>query len=110
MNLTPAKLNLTVYQRATLRKRFRFPFDLSGYDLKAQIWSAYRVTKLVDFQTEWIDRADGRVDIVANSSQTAFNAKGAQWDLLLIYPNLESEFWVEGGIIVNPGFTESSYV
>lgn len=108
--MKPAKLDLTVYQRATLRKRFRFPFDCTGYEVKSQIWSAYRVKKLVDFEAEWIDRVDGRVDIVADFNKTQFNAKGAQWDLLLIYPNLERRFWVEGGIIVDPGFTEPSNV
>ena len=108
--MKPAKLDLTVYQRATLRKRFRFPFDCTGYEVKAQIWSAYRVKKLVDFETEWIDRADGTCDIVADFSETVFNAKGAQWDLLLIYPNLERHFWVEGGITVDAGFTESNNV
>lgn len=104
--MTPARYDITVYQRATFRRRFTLPFDCTGYDIEAQIWSIRRVTKMVQFDIEWVDQAGGVFDIVADFNQTKTTIKTGKWDLMVISPNGERNYWVEGDVTIDPGYSE----
>ena len=104
--MKPARYDITVYQRATFRRRFTLPFDCTGYTVEAQIWSNRRVTKIVQFDVEWVDQEEGIFELVADFTQTSTTIKNGKWDLMVIYPNQDRNYWVEGDVIVDPGYTE----
>lgn len=104
--MKPARYDITIYQRATKRIRFTLPFDCTGYSIEAQIWSIRRVQKYIDFDVEWIDQAGGEFDLVADFSQTRLLSKNGKWDLMVISPSGDRDYWVEGDAIMDPGFTE----
>ena len=107
--MKPARYDITVYQRATFRRRFRLPFNALGHNVEAQVWSNRRVTKLVQFDVEWVDQEEGLFDLTADFSQTKVTIKNGKWDLMVIYPNGERFYWVEGDVIIDPGYTEPSH-
>jgi len=95
-----------IYQRASFRRRFKLPFNCIGHEVAAQAWTYRRITQLLQFETEWIDREQGLFDLTADFSDTKNVKKNGEWDLLVIYPNQERYFWVEGALIFDPGYTE----
>jgi hypothetical protein len=104
--LKPARYDITVYQRATFRRRFTLPFDCTGHTIEAQIWSNRRVTKIVQFDVEWVNQEEGIFELVADFTQTSTTVKNGKWDLMVVYPNQDRNYWVEGDVIVDPGYTE----
>jgi hypothetical protein len=104
--VTPAVYPITIPRRATYRQRFQLPFDCTGHDLYAQVWTTIRRTKkLLDFSIEWIDQADGVFDLVGDSPDTERVSKDGYWDLLVVYPNGESDYWLRGPATVDIGYT-----
>lgn len=106
--MIPARYDITIYQRATFRRRFTLPFDCTGHEVEAQIWSNRRVNKLVEFQVEWVDQAEGIFDLVADAEDTKTTIKNGKWDLMVVYPNGDRYYWLEGDVIIDPGYTEPS--
>lgn len=114
--MKPARYDLTIPQRATYRERFRLPGDCTGREVVAQIWSVRgraRVSKLLDLTVTWVDRAvviDGETkgvfDLSATATQTATLALPAQWDLMVIEPNDERNYWLHGVVALDPGLSE----
>jgi len=80
-----------------------------GHNVEAQVWSSRRVTKLVQFDVEWVDQEEGLFDLVADFSQTKTTIKNGQWDLMVVYPNGERFYWVEGAVIIDPGYTDPNH-
>lgn len=106
--MTPGTLNLKIYQRATFRQSFDFDLDLSGYGVYAQIWDKNRRTKYADFVVQWTNQAAGQFDLVLSYNITTALTKDAVWDLLLETPSGERQYWLEGEVKIDPGYTEPS--
>lgn len=106
--MIPGTLNLKVYQRATFRQGFDLNADLSGYQVYAQIWDKPRRTKYADFTVQWTDQAAGQFDLVLSYATTTALTKDAFWDLLLEEPSGERNYWLEGEVKIDPGYTEPS--
>lgn len=104
--MTPGTLNLTIYQRATFRQSFDFSIDLSGYLAYAQVWDKSRRTKYADFTIEWTNQAAGQFDLVLPFATTSVLTKNAYWDFLLEAPSGERDYWLEGTVTIDPGYTE----
>lgn len=106
--VTPGTHNITIPRRATYRQRFQLPFDCTGHQLYAQVWTTSRRTrKLMDFSIEWIDQDTGEFDLVGESIDTQRVSKNGYWDLLVVYPSGESDYWIRGTATVDNGFTEN---
>ena len=45
-------------------------------------------------------------ELVADFSQTKTTIKNGKWDLMVISPNGDRNYWVEGDVVVDPGYTE----
>jgi hypothetical protein len=110
--LRPATYNLTIYQRATFRQRFKIPLDFTDREVCAQVWRTRpsaggggpgtsvgltqgyeRDYKKLDFTVEFIDRAlvedgitKGVFELIATAEQTAVLKVGdrLEWDLLVV--------------------------
>ena len=108
--IRPGRHDITIPQRATFRERLRLkadgaPLDLTGYQAVAQVWDRKRTAKLADLTIDWIDRDAGELDLVLAHTATAAITKDGQWDLLLIQPNGERYYWLEGTAFVDPGYS-----
>jgi hypothetical protein len=104
----PGTYNITIPRRATFRQRFQLPFDCTGYELYAQVWTTVRRTrKLMDFSVEWNDQATGDFDLVADSADTQKVSKDGYWDLLVVNSDGESNYWIRGTATVATGYTEN---
>lgn len=114
--MRPGRYDLVLPQRATYRERFRLPIDCTDREVVAQIWSMRgreRLTKLADLTVTWVDRAvviDGETkgvfDLSASAEITAAVTQPAQWDLLVIEPNTERNYWLHGAVILDPGLSQ----
>jgi hypothetical protein len=109
--IRPGRHDITIPQRATFREQLRLkadgaPLNLTGYDAVAQAWDRRRTTKLAEFTIDWIDREDGRLDLVLSHELTRLYAKDGEWDLLLIEPGGDRHYWLEGKAYRDPGYSE----
>lgn len=106
--VTPGTWNITIPQRATFRQRFQLPFDCTDHELHAQVWrTARRTQKLMDFSIDWIDLASGEFDLVGDSRDTEAVRRNGYWDLLVVYPDKESDYWIRGTATVATGYTDN---
>lgn len=106
--VTPGVYDIVIPRRATFRQRFQLPFDCSEHQLYAQVWETVRRTKkLLDFTIEWASQPSGDFYLVASSGDTNVVTKNGYWDLLVVYPNGESDYWVRGQAILSSGYTEN---
>jgi hypothetical protein len=61
----------------------------------------------MDFSIEWIDQTEGDFDLVGASADTEKVSKNGYWDLLVIYPGGESDYWIRGTATVDTGYTSN---
>lgn len=111
--IRPGRHDITIPQRATFREPLRLkadgaPLDLTGYEAVAQVWDRKRTTKLAELSIEWVDRSDGRLDLVLGHQLTRTFDKDGEWDLLLIQPNGDRFYWLEGKAYRDPGYSEQA--
>lgn len=104
--MNPATLDITIHQRATFRQEFTLPFDCTGHTVVAQVWKEKRRSLLFEFTVEWIDQAAGEFYLVAEFQDTTKMTKNGVWDLMVIYPNNERFYWIEGAAILDLGVTD----
>lgn len=67
----------------------------------------HRTKKLLDFSIEWIDQVNGEFDLVGDSADTEAVTNDGYWDLLVVYPSGESDYWLRGQALVSNGYTEN---
>lgn len=104
--MQPAKYNIRIPQRATFRQFFNLPINCTGHTIVAQVWSEKRRSKIIEFDVEWTNQAQGEFYLVADHIQTEKMKKDGEWDLMVIYPNTERDYWLEGQAIVDFGYTD----
>ncbi len=110
--MKPAPYNLTIYQRATFRQRLRLlvnsgqPALALGYSVAAQFWDDKRRTLFAAFDVEIVDLATSTIELVIPFEVTRQLRKGGKWDLLVTTPYGDRQYWVEGNVTVDPGYTD----
>lgn len=105
--MKPARYDITIYQRATFRERFKLPINLTGYTVIAQVWSPRRLQKLLDFTVTWVNRAQGEFDLYAAASATRNVTQTGEWDLLVVEPDGDQFYWLEGTATLDPGQSDT---
>jgi hypothetical protein len=95
--VVPARHDITIYQRATFKRRITLPLDLTGHQVFAQIWDAKRRNKIADLEIDIIDEAGGEFDIILE--------KAASWDLMVVYADETRDYFLEGLVTIDPGLT-----
>ena len=103
--MVPGRYDITIYQRATFRRQITLPVNLTGHDVYAQIWDAKRRNKIIDFEINMIDEAQGIFELVLDWDETTPLKKSFQWDLMVVYNNGDRDYWLEGNVTVDPGLT-----
>lgn len=74
--------------------------------MAAQVWKEKRRSLLFEFTVEWINRSLGKFYLVASYADTTKMVKNGVWDLMVVYPNGERFYWIEGNAIIDPGVTD----
>lgn len=108
----PGYYALRVPQRATLEESITLkaggePVDLTGYTILAQIWKdEKRRTKIADLTVVYVDRLLGKVKIRLSRDETRLITQGGYWDLLVIEPSGDADYWLEGPVNLDIGLTD----
>lgn len=104
--MKPGRYDITVYQRATFELDVTLPFDLTGHTVIAQIWDDKRRKKFADFDVEYLDRPNGEIRITVDSDLTKLMTKDGEWDLMVKYSDGTKQYWLEGNVVLDPGYTD----
>lgn len=83
------------------------PMNLTGFTVLASIWrDQKRDEKLADLTVTYVNRAQGRITLSLSRAQTRSLNGGGYWDLLLIEPNGNADYWLEGPVFVDIGLSD----
>jgi hypothetical protein len=108
----PGYYALRVPQRATLEESITLKaggvaVNLTGYTVLAQIWKdEKRRTKIIDLTVVYVDRPLGKIKIRLTREQTRLITQGGYWDLLVVEPGGDADYWLEGPALLDPGLTD----
>ena len=104
--MKPGSYPITIYQRATFELEIDLPIDLTGHTVLAQVWDDKRRRKYADFEINYINRSEGRIRITIPSNVTRTIEKQGEWDLMVLYANGTKQYWLEGNVTIDPGYTD----
>ena len=117
MSVQPGTLNLTLQRRADYSLLLEFfiddqPWDLTGYNVIAQIYNEGRTLKYADFTVTNVSLATGKVRIGLADTVTAtlpLSIRGTlgsvYWDVMLQDATGFRAYYVEGLIFVSEGYS-----
>jgi hypothetical protein len=110
--IQPGVYNIKLQRRADYSIELQFkdangvPIDLTGWTVAAQAYDSARTTKYADFTVTYIERINGRVRLKLPYTVTATFPRELVYDVLLINPANEREYYLEGSISTSEGYTE----
>lgn len=84
------------------------PINLTGWTAAAQIWDQGRNNKYADFSIEYTNRQQGQVHLRLARSITTTLPNEAVYDVLLVNPSDEREYYIKGTILTSEGYTTLS--
>jgi len=111
MAVAPGTFNFVVQRRADYSLDLQFKdgndavIDLTGYTVYAQAWNEGRTTKSADFTVTYANRTNGQITISLTDTQTAAFPDELRYDVLLEDSGGTREYYLEGVIFVNQGYT-----
>lgn len=111
--IRPATYSLRIPQRATLDEPMVLkadgqPLNLTGYTVLASIWrDEKRREKLADLDVVYVSRPLGSIRLRLSRSATRAITRSGYWDLLVIEPNGDGDYWLEGPAPLNVGLTDT---
>ena len=110
--IIPATYTLRIPQRATLEEPLTLKaggvaLNITGYTVLAQIWKdEKRRVKLADLTVTYVNRAAGQIKLSLTRAQTRAITTGGFWDLLVIEPGGNADYWLEGPAALDVGLTD----
>lgn len=111
--IQPASYTLRIPQRATLEESLRLeaggqPMDLTGHTVLASIWrDERRREKIADLQVVYVNRNLGSIKLRLSHTQTRQIVHDGFWDLLVIDPSGDRDYWLEGLAMLDVGLTDN---
>ena len=112
MAIAPGVYDMTIQRRSDYNLPLQFKdgsdanINLTGYTVEAQVWDVGRECKYADFAVTYTDRVAGNIDIALTDAQTAtFPSTTLKYDVLLTNPAGLKEYYLEGTITVDEGYT-----
>ena len=111
MAISPGTYNISLQRRADYSVTLQFKdsndaaINLTGWTVAAQVWNQSRTTKYADFAVTYTNRSTGTVAIALTDDQTATFPNEAYYDVLLTNGSGLKEYYIEGIIYVNEGYT-----
>ena len=110
--IKPATYELRIPQRATLEEAMVLKaggaaLNLTGYTVVAQIWKdEKRRVKLADLTVTYVSRAAGSIKLSLTRAVTRTITKSGFWDLLVIEPGGNADYWLEGPATLDIGLAD----
>ena len=112
MAVAPGTYDMTIQRRSdhtvsvTLKDSGGSAVNLTGYTLASQIWDSGRSTKAADATVSVTNASGGAFDWTLTDTQTAtLTADEYKYDVLLTNPAGLKEYWIEGTIYMDEGYT-----
>ena len=112
MAVTPGTYNMTIQRRSDHSVQLVFKdsnssaINLTGYTIEAQVWEETRATKYADWTIAYTNRSTGTIDMSLTDTQTAtFSPSLLKYDVLLTNPSGLKEYYLEGDIFMQEGYT-----
>lgn len=79
--------------------------NLTNWTVASQVWNQTRTTKYADFTVTYTDRAAGTVTLSLSDETTVGFPDELWYDVLLTNPSGLKEYYLEGTIYVEQGYT-----
>lgn len=111
MAISPGVYNFTVQRAADHDLVLIFKdsngdaINLTSWTVASQVWNTARTKKYADFSVAYTDRANGKVTISLADTDTVKFPDEARYDVLLTNPDDIKEYYLEGTITVDQGYT-----
>ena len=112
MAIAPGTYNMTIQRRSdhsvdvTLKDSNNAAVNLTGYTLASQVWNAERTTKAADATISVTNASGGAFSWSVTDTQTALlTLDEYKYDVLLTNPSGLKEYWIEGTIYMDQGYT-----
>jgi len=112
MAIAPGTYDMTIQRRSdhsvsvTLKDSDNAAVNISGYTLASQIWDSGRTTKAADATVSVTNASGGAFDWKLTDTQTTtLTADEYKYDVLLTNPSGLKEYWLEGTIYMDEGYT-----
>ncbi len=112
MAISPGTYDMTIQRRSdhtvnvTLKDSNGTAINLTGYTLASQIWDTVRTSKAADATCTVTNASGGTFDWKLTDTQTAtLIAEEYKYDVRLTNPAGLHEYWIEGTIYMNEGYT-----
>lgn len=112
--IQPGVYNITLQRRADYSVLLDFKdsnkvaINLTGWTVAAQVWDPGRSTKYADFTVDYVNRPQGQVRLRLGYAATTTFPNETVYDVLLIDPNGVREYYLEGTISAQEGYTSAS--
>ena len=112
MAIAPGTYNMTIQRRSdhqvsvTLKDSNNAAVNLTGYSIASQIWDSGRTTKAADAACAITTASAGTWTWTLTDTQTTtFTADEYKYDVQLTNPSGLKEYWIEGTIYMDEGYT-----
>ena len=112
MAVAPGTYDMTLHRRSdhtvsvTLKASGGSAVNLTGYTLASQVWDSGRSTKAADATVSVTNASGGAFDWKLTDTQTTgFTADEYKYDVRLTNPAGLHEYWIEGTIYMDEGYT-----
>ncbi len=112
MAIAPGTYDMTIQRRSdhtvsvTLKDSGGSAVNLTGYTLASQVWDSGRSTKAADATVSVTNASGGAFDWKLTDTQTTgFTADEYKYDVRLTNPAGLHEYWIEGTIYMDEGYT-----
>ncbi len=112
MAIAPGTYDMTIQRRSdhnvsvTLKDSAGSAVNLGGYTVQSQVWDADRTSKAADVTIAITNSSGGVFDWKLTDTQTtSFTANEYRYDVLLTNPSGLKEYWLEGTIFMDEGYT-----
>ena len=112
MAVAPGTYDMTIQRRSdhtvsvTLKDSGGSAVNLTGYTLASQVWDSGRSTKAADATVSVTNASGGAFDWKLTDTQTtAYTADEYKYDVRLTNPAGLHEYWIEGTIYMDEGYT-----
>lgn len=107
----PAYYKIVIPNQATYYQQFQLkggdgtPLNMTGFQVRASIWTANKRHKIADFDFSWVNQTFGSFTLSLNEAKTALITKDGMWDLLVVNPDLTEDYWLRGPAVLAKGYT-----
>ena len=112
MAIAPGTYDMTIQRRSdhnvsvTLKDSNNAAVNLAGYTLASQVWNPERTTKAADVTCTVTSTTGGTFDWKLTDTQTALlTLDEYKYDVLLTNGAGLKEYWIEGTIYMDQGYT-----